>query len=70
MGFCDGVEVSRLLSGCYVYPATVLVFRLIDAFADDISYALSWLVALPLEIVAASITMGFWEGARGINPCK
>lgn len=32
------------------------------------SYALSWLVTLPLEIVAASITMSFWEGARSVNP--
>jgi amino acid transporter len=32
------------------------------------SYALSWLVTLPLEIVAASITMSYWEGARAVNP--
>lgn len=25
-------------------------------------------MALPLEIVAASITLSFWEGARGVNP--
>jgi yeast amino acid transporter len=25
-------------------------------------------VALPLEIVAASITLSFWEGARSTNP--
>lgn len=32
------------------------------------SYALSWLVTLPLEIVAASITLRFWSGARETNP--
>lgn len=32
------------------------------------NYALAWLVALPLEIVAASITLSFWEGAKGTNP--
>lgn len=32
------------------------------------SYALSWLVTLPLEIVAASITISFWDGANGVNP--
>jgi yeast amino acid transporter len=32
------------------------------------SYALSWLVTLPLEIVAASITVGYWPGARSVNP--
>jgi len=31
------------------------------------SYALSWLVTLPLEIVAASITVGYWPGSRSIN---
>lgn len=32
------------------------------------SYALSWLVTLPLEIVAASITISFWPGAKSVNP--
>lgn len=32
-----------------------------------LSYALQWLVVLPLEIVAASITLGFWPGARDTN---
>jgi amino acid transporter len=31
------------------------------------NYALSWLVTLPLEIVAASITMSFWDGARDVD---
>ena len=32
------------------------------------NYALLWLVSLPLEIIAASITITFWEGSRDINP--
>lgn len=32
------------------------------------NYALLWLVSLPLEIIAASITIGFWDGASNINP--
>ena len=34
----------------------------------DYSYALQWMVTLPLEIVAASITLNFWEGSRSTNP--
>lgn len=33
-----------------------------------VSYALNWLVTLPLEITAASITLQFWDGSRNINP--
>ncbi len=29
--------------------------------ADSPSYALQWLVVLPLEIIAASITVGYWN---------
>lgn len=32
------------------------------------NYALLWLVSLPLEIIAASITISFWDGAKGIDP--
>ncbi|PVH97629.1 AAT family amino acid transporter [Periconia macrospinosa] len=45
--------------------------RFIDpawGFAMAWNYALSWLVTLPLEIVAASITLNFWEGSRSTNP--
>lgn len=31
-------------------------------------YALQWLVTLPLELVAASITVSYWPGARDVNP--
>jgi yeast amino acid transporter len=37
-------------------------------FAMAWNYALNWLVTLPLEITAASITMSFWSGARDTNP--
>ncbi|ORY10657.1 AAT family amino acid transporter [Clohesyomyces aquaticus] len=37
-------------------------------FAMAWNYALSWLVTLPLEIVAASITVGYWPGSRTVNP--
>lgn len=32
------------------------------------SYALQWMVTLPLEIVAASITLQYWPGAQDTNP--
>ena len=32
------------------------------------NYALLWLVSLPLEIIAASITISVWEGSRNIDP--
>ncbi|KAH8595999.1 amino acid permease/ SLC12A domain-containing protein, partial [Bisporella sp. PMI_857] len=37
-------------------------------FAMGWNYAMQWLVVLPLEIVAASITLGFWPGAQDTNP--
>ncbi|KAF2192807.1 AAT family amino acid transporter [Zopfia rhizophila CBS 207.26] len=37
-------------------------------FAMAWNYALSWLVTLPLEIVAASITVSYWPGSRDVNP--
>lgn len=32
------------------------------------NYALQWMITLPLEITAASITLSFWSGAAGVNP--
>ena len=34
---------------------------------EDSSYAIQWLVVLPLEIVAASITLTYWPGAEKTN---
>ncbi|EHL02648.1 putative Uncharacterized amino-acid permease [Glarea lozoyensis 74030] len=36
-------------------------------FAMGWNYAIQWLVVLPLEIVAASITLDFWPGAQDTN---
>ncbi|CAG8956804.1 hypothetical protein HYFRA_00011193 [Hymenoscyphus fraxineus] len=36
-------------------------------FAMGWNYAIQWLVVLPLEIVAASITLNFWPGAQDTN---
>jgi len=36
-------------------------------FAMGWNYAIQWLVVLPLEIVAASITLSYWPGAQGTN---
>uniref|UniRef100_A0A0D6R5R1 Amino acid permease/ SLC12A domain-containing protein n=1 Tax=Araucaria cunninghamii TaxID=56994 RepID=A0A0D6R5R1_ARACU len=44
--------------------------RFIDpawGFAMGWNYAMQWLVVLPLEIVAASITLTYWPGARDVN---
>ena len=59
MGIRHGVEV-RIVESRQV----ILIFML----TYITSYALQWLIVLPLEIVAASITLSFWEGARSINP--
>jgi amino acid permease len=32
------------------------------------SYALNWLVTLPLELTAASITVSYWPGAKDTSP--
>ncbi|KAK5064913.1 hypothetical protein LTR84_000747 [Exophiala bonariae] len=36
-------------------------------FAMGWNYALQWMVTLPLEIVAASITLEYWPGSRSVN---
>ncbi|ESZ97241.1 putative Uncharacterized amino-acid permease [Sclerotinia borealis F-4128] len=44
--------------------------RFIDpawGFAMGWNYAIQWLVVLPLEIVAASITLSYWPGAADTN---
>ncbi len=48
MGFRHGLEVSASLASN-------------GSHADSPSYALQWLVVLPLEIIAASITVGYWN---------
>lgn len=49
----------------------VYASRFIDpawGFAMSWNYALSWLITLPLEIIAASITLQFWDGAKNTSP--
>ncbi|KAF2763170.1 AAT family amino acid transporter [Pseudovirgaria hyperparasitica] len=44
--------------------------RFIDpawGFAMGWNYAMQWLIVLPLEIIAAAITLTYWEGARDVN---
>ncbi|KKY22718.1 putative amino acid permease [Phaeomoniella chlamydospora] len=38
------------------------------AFAMGWNYALQWLITLPLEIIAASLTLSYWPAAADINP--
>lgn len=52
---------------CVVFPIsggfTTFATRFIDqsfGFATNVNYMLQWLVVLPLEIVAASITVNYW----------
>jgi len=45
--------------------------RFIDpawGFAMGWNYALNWLVTLPLELTAASITLSYWPGAAKVSP--
>ena len=58
LGICYGLEVRFTL---FSIPIAWTLLR-------QFSYALSWLITLPLEIVAASITMSFWQGAKDVNP--
>ena len=62
-----GLAVAFPVAGAFsVYSA-----RFIDPaweFAMGWNYALQWPVTLPLEIVAASITLQFWPGSRDTNP--
>lgn len=46
----------------------VSIFHIVYRRANMFSYALQWMVTLPLEIVAASITLTYWPGARDVNP--
>ncbi|OAG40177.1 hypothetical protein AYO21_05655 [Fonsecaea monophora] len=49
---------------------SVYASRFVDeawGFAMGWNYALQWLVTLPLEIVAASLTLEFWPGTRDVN---
>jgi amino acid transporter len=49
MGVCHGLEVSFRFH--IFHPGRT----------NNLSYALQWLIVLPLEIIAASITVGYWN---------
>lgn len=44
---------------CDAIPAALML---------EFSYAIQWLVVLPLEIVAATLTIQFWDQNKTINP--
>lgn len=72
MLFCT-VQALGELAVAFPVAGSFAVYasRFIDpawGFAMAWNYALSWLVTLPVEIVAACITLSYWEGARGTNP--
>lgn len=48
MGLCHGLEVSKRLKTCA--PSLTIA-----------SYALQWLVALPLEVIAGALTVEYWN---------
>ncbi|KAK6586767.1 hypothetical protein PZA11_000057 [Diplocarpon coronariae] len=72
MLFCTVHALGELAVAFPIAGAfSVYSSRFIDpawGFAMGWNYALNWLVTLPLELVAASITVSYWPGAKDINP--
>ncbi|KAL2414846.1 General amino-acid permease GAP2 [Exophiala dermatitidis] len=71
MLFCT-VQALGELAVAFPVPGAFSVYasRFLDpawGFAMGWNYALQWLVTLPLEIVAASLTLEFWPGTRDTN---
>lgn len=71
MLFCT-VHALGELAVAYPIAGSFAVYasRFIDpawGFAMAWNYALSWLTTLPLEIIAASITLSYWPGAAKVN---
>lgn len=72
MLFCT-VQALGELAVAFPVAGSFAVYasRFIDpawGFAMAWNYALSWLITLPLEIIAASITLSYWPGAASVNP--
>lgn len=55
MGLCHGLEVSYRPLG----PQPVAALH--HHMTNECSYAMQWLVVLPLEIVAATFTINYWD---------
>lgn len=53
MGVCIGMEVSSPIYLSYLF-ATMLT---------PTSYAIQWLIILPLELIAASLTLSYWSAS-------
>ena len=59
--------VAFPVAGSFAHYST----RFLDpawGFAMGWNYALQWLVALPIEIIAASLTIEYWDPHHKINP--
>jgi amino acid transporter len=50
VGFRNGLEVS-----------SVSLPQMLIPLLTQYSYALQWLIVLPLEIIAASLTLSYWD---------
>lgn len=60
------LSVTMPVSGSFAVYST----RFIDpswGCAMGFNYAMQWLIVLPLELVAASITLSYWEGSKSVN---
>jgi amino acid transporter len=52
-----------------IFPSPQLVATLFQSRILTLhSYALQWLVVFPLEIVAAALTVQYWDVNKTINP--
>lgn len=68
------VTVQALAELAVLYPVNGAFYQFICRFIDPAwgfatgwDYAFGWLVILPFEITAASITIDFWKSAQGLN---
>jgi len=72
MLFCTVHALGELAVAFPIAGAfSVYSSRFIDpawGFAMGWNYALNWLVTLPLELTAASITVSYWPGAKDTSP--
>ncbi|KXS97299.1 hypothetical protein AC578_4566 [Pseudocercospora eumusae] len=74
IGFMLLLTMQALTELAVLFPVNGAFFtyavRFIDpswGFATGWDYAIGWLVILPFEITAASLTIAFWDSAKSIN---